>query len=191
MKIFKRSPKMADMLSKRTKLTAILDVKTRWNSLVAMLQRFLKIKSEINVALASANMDILVSANQVKLIEKIVPTLEPILLAVKQLSAKDCNLLTADIILEEMISRISTQPGSSLKTKLLAALMTRILERRSVWSDIIFFFNKEVLKNPPNRFYCEPSKNVIYGYLSKLVKLIDAETNDVNNLTNGNSIALL
>ena len=182
---------MADMLSKRTKLTAILDVKTRWNSLVAMLQRFLKIKSEINVALASANMDILVSANQVKLIEKIVPTLEPILLAVKQLSAKDCNLLTADIILEEMISRISTQPGSSLKTKLLAALMTRILERRSVWSDIIFFFNKEVLKNPPNRFYCEPSKNVIYGYLSKLVKLIDAETNDVNNLTNGNSIALL
>ena len=115
MKIFKRSRKMANILSKRTKLTAILDVKTRWNSLVAILQRFPLIKSEINIALASADMDILVSIQQVKLIEKIVPTLEPILLAVKQLSAKDCNLLTVDIILEEMISKISAQAEISLK----------------------------------------------------------------------------
>ena len=63
-KLFRKSPVKNDILQSYVKasnpssqsLTLILDVKTRWNSLLDMLRRFVRLRAEIEKALIDISM---------------------------------------------------------------------------------------------------------------------------------------
>lgn len=73
----------------------ILDVRTRWNTLVSAINRFLKVIGFGNNALDELGLKHF-DKSYVVVLRNISITLEPTMLAVQELSKKDANLLTAE-----------------------------------------------------------------------------------------------
>ncbi|GBP90827.1 hypothetical protein EVAR_66010_1 [Eumeta japonica] len=99
-KLFRRSPLKNITLQKYVKeefgreLNLILDVKIRWNSMLQMTHRFLKLKNAIKKALIDLEMSRLWDDKNVVILEKIYQILQPTKLSVETLSRKDSTLLT-------------------------------------------------------------------------------------------------
>lgn len=81
---FKRSPTKNELVLKYMKseigkeLGLILDVKTRWNSLLAMIERFLLLKSCILKALIDLKINIILNDREFNILEDIVQVLSPV-----------------------------------------------------------------------------------------------------------------
>ena len=79
MKLFRKSPvKNEDFLqpyiveSEGREYTLLLDCKTRWNSLLAMLERFYKLQKEIKLAVLRLDKDFDISNGDLEYIEEII-----------------------------------------------------------------------------------------------------------------------
>ena len=147
-KKFSNSPLLCDGLAKNTPLKPQLDVKTRWNSMIHMIRSYINIKEHIKTTLVKADLDIILSRDQENLRESVADLLEPVESAMLQLSKTDANLATADIVFTEMLTKIDSKPDSDLKKCLKKNLISRINSRRTIYSDIIFFCQKEIQKYP-------------------------------------------
>ena len=180
-KKFTKLPKLSNSLAQKTSKRVIIDVKTRWNSLLHIIRRFVELRTDINKVLVEENIDIILSNNQIGIMIGLVEILGPVEKAVLQLSSKDCNLVTADLILEKMFNEILLVDDSPIKTDIVNSLMSRIVERRTIASDILFFFQKEQLGNPLNRFYKEP--NNLNRYFSNS---IDSTIDPAEDIIEGN-----
>ena len=168
-KIFRTSPtKNDDILQKHvtnkfgSTLSLILDSKTRWNSLLAMLNRFFKLKSAVRKSLIDLNADINFSENELKLVNEMISALEPIKLAVESLGLSDFTLLSANVTFKFMLDELSKQ-NTALSRELQRELITRIEERRTIYSDVLQF-----LQNPLEYETIKDSSN--YGLFNKLKK---------------------
>lgn len=101
-KFFRKSAIRTECLQAKVKsmfgktLTLILDIRTRWNSLIPMVKRFLQIKVCINSALDEFS-QFNISENHISGLEEIVTVLEPLELAVNEISKNEANLLTAEV----------------------------------------------------------------------------------------------
>ena len=135
--------------------------------MLLIIRRFVELRTDINKVLVEENIDIILSNNQIGIMIGLVEILGPVEKAVLQLSSKDCNLVAADLILEKMFNEILLVDDSPIKTDIVNSLMSRIVERRTIASDILFFFQKEQLGNPLNRFYKEPSAMDIVNNLNR------------------------
>lgn len=104
-KMFKRSALKNETLQRYVVLDfkrerqLLLDVKTRWNSLANMLERFYELKSCVEKALVDIDPDLRPTQEEFKLILDIGKALKPVQLAVEALCRRDANLVTADAIL--------------------------------------------------------------------------------------------
>lgn len=123
-KMFRRSPtKNDDILQKYTKeefgkeMQLLIDLKTRWNSLYIMLERFRKLKNSIRKSLIDLNCIISFEEEEWNMINVLVTTLEPIQLAAEALCRKDATLLTADTTNLFMINNLRTQ-GSAFSLQM-------------------------------------------------------------------------
>ena len=154
MVFLKRSTKHREVVKKYTGLSPVVDVCTRWNSTLHMLQRFARIID----ALRKGSIDSPELAKRVKFsneeelaIHTLIKVLMPFDLATKNLSKKGTNLHMADIILQILLSKIE---NDALHDRTL----TRILERREVWSDVLLFLKTGFQSI---YFYSEPSDDQI------------------------------
>lgn len=134
---FKRSPlKNETVLQKYVKiehgkeLSLLLDCKTRWNSLLTMLERFYLLKTCIQKALIDLNHPIRLEDVEFELVNKIVDVLTPIKLTVEAICRRDANLCTADAALKFLIKQLSSK-NSALAKKMKTFLVDRIKQRRS------------------------------------------------------------
>lgn len=134
---FKRSPlKNETVLQKYVKiehgkeLSLLLDCKTRWNSLLTMLERFYLLKTCIQKALIDLNHPIRLEDVEFELVNKIVDVLTPIKLTVEAICRRDANLCTADAALKFLIKQLSSK-NSALAKKMKTCLVDRIKQRRS------------------------------------------------------------
>lgn len=134
---FKRSPlKNETVLQKYVKiehgkeLSLLLDCKTRWNSLLTMLERFYLLKACIQKALIDLNHPIRLEDVDFELVNKIVDVLTPIKLTVEAICRRDANLCTADAALKFLIKQLSSK-NSALAKKMKTSLVERIKQRRS------------------------------------------------------------
>lgn len=134
---FKRSPlKNETVLQKYVKiehgkeLSLLLDCKTRWNSLLTMLERFYLLKACIQKALIDLNHPICLEDVDFELVNKIVDVLTPIKLTVEAICRRDANLCTADAALKFLIKQLSSK-NSALAKKIKTSLVERIKQRRS------------------------------------------------------------
>jgi len=149
-KIFKNSPSKNDkylqkyvkeQLGKEAALK--LDCKTRWSSMLCMLEKFDEIKFCIKKALIDIGYeyDIHFSDEEFNLLSSIIAALTPVKLTVDALCRKDANLLTADASLTFMLDALSQQK-SAIALELLEALKSRILLRRTELSQILQYLQK-------------------------------------------------
>lgn len=146
-KIFKRSPTRNEVLQNYVKVEfgteycLILDSKTRWNSLITMLERFQKLKSCIKKSVIDLNLDINFTDADFETVSLTISTLLPVKLAVESLCREDANLLSADTTFKFMFDRLS-EIKSSLGKEVISALKKRIFERRTELSDLIGYLHK-------------------------------------------------
>ena len=142
-KIFRSSPTKNDkVLQKYVKeefgkeLSLVLDSKTRWNSLVSMIERFAKLKNCIKKSLIDLKSPIFFSDAEFEMLSNILSVLLPIKLTVEAICRQDATLLSADAAIQFMMKSITGHPFS-LSYELKAALKVRILERRTEISSIL------------------------------------------------------
>lgn len=102
MKFFKKSPVKNSVLQAKVKLqevkelSLLLDCKTRWNSLVPMLERLLKLNNCLKDALEELGREDLYNEVDFGSLKNVIDVLKPIELAVKELSKIEATLLTAE-----------------------------------------------------------------------------------------------
>ncbi|GBO18733.1 hypothetical protein AVEN_21860-1 [Araneus ventricosus] len=171
-KLFKRSPTKYDMyLQKYVKedtdkeLSLILDSRTRWNSLLAMIKRFHKLKVCIYKTLIDIESDTTFSDLEWSKIKDMIESLQPFKLAVEALCRRDSTLLTAETTLKFILEKLVTQ-GTMLSDELSEALRVRIKERHTVVTGILIY-----LQNPKNMMMIQEELMIHLLCLKKVIRL--------------------
>ena len=147
MQIFKRPLLKNEVLQNYVKLKfrkeyfLITDSKTRWNSLLAMLERFYKLKSCIQKSDIDLKLNINFTETDFETVSAIISALLPVKLPVESLCCRDANLISADAALTFMFDRLC-EIKSSLSIEFMSALKQRIIARRTQLSDLISYPHK-------------------------------------------------
>lgn len=179
-KIFRKSSTKNDILQKYIKdemgkeLSLHLDSRTRWNSLLVMLERFLEVKNAVRKSLIDIKADIFFTEIDFEIVSEVVSALQPVKLAVDTLCRKDINLYVADVTLEFMLNEV-TEVNSFLSNELKEELIFRIKERRIVYSDLLqYLYNPEKLnKGDSFGIFNNSNKTTV---LNGFVELIERQT---------------
>ena len=168
--MFRRSPTKNDILQKHVKdefkkeLTLILDTKTRWSSMLVMLERIYEIKNCVRKSLIDIKSDIDLSENDLNVVSNIIMALQPVKVAAEALCSRDTNLYVADLTIRFMLDELSNQ-NNFLSNELKQDLIFRISERRTVYSDIYSY-----LHEPCPRIALNNENN--YGVFNTTSKLV-------------------
>ena len=177
-KLFRKSPLKLSQLKKNTmetlgkELTLVLDCKTRWNSVLPMLERFDKIKDIIEITLAEYNIDYDSSIN-VK-IDEIIKSLNPVQESIKKLGSSSCDLLVAEATCIYLLSTLKDN-STLIGRDLYAAFKRRIDERRNMELISVFLFLHSGEYPKENQFYKYSSKAIIKKKIKELASRLFAE----------------
>ncbi|GFV98052.1 uncharacterized protein TNCV_4448121 [Trichonephila clavipes] len=106
-----------------------MDTKTRWNSLLAMLERFLEIKSAISKALIDIKEEQMVNV-EFETVTTIVKGLKPVKIGLEKLCSPHATLLTAGVF-SFVIGELNEQ-NSEFAKNMKYSLIQRMNERRNV-----------------------------------------------------------
>lgn len=178
-KMFKRSALKNEILQRYVVLDfkrerqLLLDMKTRWNSLSNMLERFYELKSCIEKALVDIDPDLRPTQEEFKLILDIGKALKPVQLAVEALCRRDANLVTADAILIFAFNQLYQQE-SVISKNLFETLKNRIKERRSELSGVLQYLHsndQDLLNTIPELkpIFDSPSKRKVETVVLNLI----------------------
>ena len=111
-KNFKRFPLKNEILQRYVKeiypngLNLILDCKTRWSSLLNMLERIIKIKLPVQNALLDLHEMITLSDQELTEISRISKSLGPIKAAMESSCKRDANLITAEVTIKFLLDEL-------------------------------------------------------------------------------------
>lgn len=158
-RIFRKSPLKNETLQKYVKieydkeLKLILDVKTRWNSLFTMLERFIALKTCIMKALMDLNLNSLdnienISEDEYLALNLVVKTLQPIRIGIERLGRRNANILEAEGVLLFIFDDLSKNKNW-FSTRMLQSVKQRIVERRN--ANLVGLL--KYLNNPSNYKY--------------------------------------
>ena len=142
-KIFKRSPLKNEVLQRYVKdiypngLNVILDCKTRWSSLINMLERIIRIKLPFQKALLDLGVeDINIVDQEFEVISSIVEALKPIRIALDALCRRDANLITAEATVKFVLDEIH-KSQSYYNIRIQEAINQRIVQERYTETSVI------------------------------------------------------
>ena len=134
-KTFRKSPLKNDCLQSEVKkmnnnltLNLILDTKTRWNSLLHMLERALKLKNCISEAFKLLGLEESLTEMEWEEVRNIVNVLKPLEIVIKELSTRDSSLLKAESSFIFIMNQIKGK--DRLSVTLRKSLKERFLDRR-------------------------------------------------------------
>ncbi|GFT87423.1 uncharacterized protein TNCV_4050691 [Trichonephila clavipes] len=136
-KLIRKSPIKNDILQKYVKeefgceKVVCLDTKTRWNSLLAVLERFLEIKSAISKALIGIKEEQMMVNVEFETVTTIVKGLKPVKIGLEKLCSRNATLLTAEGVFSFVIGEFNEQ-NSELAKNMKYSLIQRINEIRNV-----------------------------------------------------------
>jgi hypothetical protein len=144
--MFRKSPLKNETLQKyvmsdkKKELGLLLDSKTRWNSLATMLERFHELRNCIKKSLLDVSPEITIEDSELQKIHDLVLALKPIQAAVEALCRRDASLITADAVLKFTLQKLIDQ-DTTLARDLIAALTTRIQQRRTELSSVLKYLH--------------------------------------------------
>ena len=84
----------------------LLDCKTRWNSLLVMLERFYELKKEIKMVMVQLDVPFDLSKKEVKEKNEMCEALAPFKAAVDALSSKDADMLLSEKIIAFVLKKL-------------------------------------------------------------------------------------
>lgn len=152
-KIFRKSPTKDDLYlqkyvreEKGKELQLILDCRTRWNSLLSMVERFYDLKVCIEKALIDIKSEVKFTDHEWSIMKDLITSLQPFKLAVETLCRRESTLLTADTVLKFIIDKLSQQ-DTVLSNDLSDALRVRIKERRTILTGILTYIIQKNMRN--------------------------------------------
>lgn len=142
-------------------LRLLLDVKTRWSSLVTAIVRFLKLINSINDALEELGATPY-SQNNIRLLKETTNILEPVKLGVLEMSKQTANLLTAEATLIYIFKELDAIK-TPLAMNFLKSLRSRIYQRRNQnLTSVLFFLHHGVYpKINENEYFSYSPKQLI------------------------------
>ena len=109
----------------------ILDLKTRWDSLVAMLERFLELNSYILKAMIGLKEILNISEEEYAVTNATTILLQPIKVGIERLGRSDAALLDAEGVLIFILDDL-WEKNIFFTNKLLQSVQQRIEERRNI-----------------------------------------------------------
>ena len=122
-------------------ITLIKDYKTRWNSLLSMLQRVYLLKNCIQKALIPEGESLALSNNEVKTVSANINALVQVKATVEALCRRDANLFTADIAITFMLKKLK-DANNVISQKLHSSLVLRMQQRRTDVSRILQYLHQ-------------------------------------------------
>lgn len=144
--LFRRSPVKNDHLQSVIRALygkekqLYCDVRTRWNSLIKMIQGFLEVKEAISVSLRKFEQeDRFPSESEISLLEHLIEPLEIIEAGALKLGQRDCDLYKADKIFRYMLRNLQSLQGQVGKD-IYQSVKKRIEERRHVKLSCLFWY---------------------------------------------------
>ena len=146
-KLFKRSPLKNEILQTYVKekhpngLQLILDSRTRWSTLLNMLERIVKLRIPVHKALLDLNIDIKLNNEEFQQINNIVQALYPIKLAVEALCRREENLITAEATIKFLFDEIQTYPATEYNIIIIGAINQRSVQERYIEASVINLFD--------------------------------------------------
>ena len=179
-KIFRRSPVKNDdalqpfvleALGKEKKLQ--LDCKTRWNSLLSMLERFYELRKEIKMALVQLDIQFELTEDDMMIIKELCDALAPIKVAVEALSSEDADILLAEKVIAFTLKKLGEQ-GTKIGQDLKNRFEARIEERCN--AELV-----HLLKYLKNASYLDQSQDQ-FGHKVKRPKIAALATNILQRL---------
>ena len=139
----KRSPLKNEILQRYVKeiypngLNVILDCKTRWSSLVNMLERIIQIKLPIQKALLDLGYeDINIRDQEIEVISSIVEAINPIKIALEAICRRDANLITAEATVKFLLDEMN-KSHSNYNSRIQEAINQRIVQERYTKTSVI------------------------------------------------------
>lgn len=135
-KYFRKSPlKMSELqkiikLNHGKELALLLDVKTRWNSVLPMVRRYLVVKKDIVKALEMFNDGQLYTIRHDEALQELSDSLGPVEVSVTTLSKHSSNLIVAEAAIKYVVESLETFQ-SKLATDLVKAVTDRYSARRN------------------------------------------------------------
>ena len=136
-KVFRKSPLKNDCLQKNCekelgkRLSLVLDTKTRWNSLLQMLTRFLEIKAPIDNTLNEFDLGSKsLTEDEVAVAKDLSESLEIIEVGATALCRWDITVSKSEKIFEYVLKKLAEETGAILR-KLLATVTSKIESRRN------------------------------------------------------------
>lgn len=178
--IFRRSPIKNRILQNYVKtklgkeLSLILDCKTRWNSLVDMLERFILLKDCIQKALIDLGNPVTISDTEFGLLSNIVSCLEPIKLTVEALCRRDANLCTADASFRFLFQEVGKlRTANTLAVDFDAALKRRIEERRTILSGVLMYLQNPNREQAQSDFFLLPDSNTVASFIKDMCESLN------------------
>jgi len=170
-KFFNRSPVKNATLQKfvieshKTELKLILDIKTRWNSILAMAKRLVRLESCIEKSLTELNDSHLFDSSLFRFLQQLIDCLQPVEEAILYIGRKNVTLLEAEGALKFVFSSLQ-KSKHQISLDLSDALEDEISKRRSkdVVSLMKFLQTKawDFLKFNTNGLFPYSSKSQIY-----------------------------
>ncbi|XP_050507488.1 uncharacterized protein LOC126885105 [Diabrotica virgifera virgifera] len=189
-KLFKKSPTKYDTyLQKYVKeeigkeLCLVLDCRTRWNSLLAMVERFYKLKQYIEKSLIDIKSSIKFTDHEWSSIKGLIDSLQPCKLAVEALSRRESTVLTADTTLKFILEQLNKQ-GTTFSGELADTLREKIKQRRTFMTGILIYLQNpakynEYSKQSDDTFFM-PKKTFMRHKMTEILKRLT--TNDEENV---------
>ena len=116
------------------------DCKTRWNSLLSMLERFYLLKNCIEKALIDLKSNVKFSKEEYDLVSDLIHALQPVKAAVDLLCRRDATLLTAEVALKFMLGKLKEQ-NSVICKEMMLALLARVEQRRTAASGVLQYLH--------------------------------------------------
>lgn len=185
---FSRSPRKTEtLIAEAGKLNIkylelVLDCKTRWDSLLACLERFEYLYGAVQRALKEWNRSLLLKDVNLELIKKVIKVLKPIRDVVKILSNNNTTLFEADVALEELLNTLA-ENTSMIGQKLFQSVSFRIKERRNQnFASLSWYIERPELYPPDNTYLKYCTKASLHKLTFNLIKRLydeDACTNTV------------
>jgi hypothetical protein len=136
-KLFRKSPLKNISLQKHVKqelgheLNLLMDVRTRWNSTMLMIERFLKLQNAVKKSLIDLNMYSKWNENNIGVLQSLLDILHPIKLCIEALSRRDATILTSEAILNVLMEKLRSMQND-LANRFLENLRNKIDGRRNV-----------------------------------------------------------
>jgi len=172
-KIVLNSPQILRKFKKESTKVPKLDVKTRWSSLFEMIERLTEISNPLQHLFVDLKLEWTLSDVEIKSIECLKKLLGPCKLFVDKMSKSKCNLVTAELNIEELLEsledvRKTINSNDEFIELFITTVKKRLLERRTEMSDILLFLCQNKISLSNRKFYQNPTNEKIKEYLNFL-----------------------